>query len=225
MRSAIDRYQIGTELEVDADDFDNQYYIPNRTNRFYCPECNEIVFFRAKGGNHPNQFYHQVKTDRAPECDKRVDGRSGLSLNERIGLPIFITGIISGKFQINIGFPALGTATLDNAAKYGCTVKIASLNANRTVKVDFTNFLADNTTLIPINFVPSYGKNYTISVTGSCAYSLKKKWSDYADGFETGGAIFSYSETGGKKIRRGDSISTNKDYYAVVRGTFLNHKE
>lgn len=61
MKFAIDRYYIGIETEVDADDFDNQYYIPNRKERFFCPECNEIVYFRAKGGNHPNQFYHQEK--------------------------------------------------------------------------------------------------------------------------------------------------------------------
>ena len=37
------------------------------------------------------------------------------------------------------------------------------------------------------------------------------------------GAIFSYSETGGKKVRRGDSISTNRYYYAVVKNDFLYH--
>ena len=224
MKYAIDRYGIGSEIEVDADDFDNRYYIPQRRTRFYCPECNEIVFFRAKGGSHPNQFYHQEKTDRTPECDKRVDGRSNLTISQRVGLPLFITQISTGNFQLNIGFPALGSKTLENAAKFDCTVKISSYQQCRTVKVNQSNFLSDNTTLIPVDFVPLYGRNYTISVDGRTPiFDLQRKWSDYADGFEPNGAIFSYSETGGKKIRKGDSISTNRYYYAVVRNEFLFH--
>jgi len=224
MKYAIDRYGIGAEIEVDADDFDNQYYIPQRRTRFYCPECNEIVFFRAKGGSHPNQFYHQEKTDRSPECDKRVDGRSNLTISQRVGLPLFITQISTGNFQLNIGFPALGTKTLESAARFDCTVKISSYQQCRTVKVDQSNFLSDNTTLIPINFIPLHGRNYSISIEGRThIFDLQRKWSDYADGFEPNGAIFSYSETGGKKIRRGDSISTNRYYYAVVRNEFLFH--
>lgn len=135
MKFAIDRYYIGIETEVDADDFDNQYYIPNRKERFFCPECNEIVYFRAKGGNHPNQFYHQEKNNRTPECDKRVDGRANLTLSQRVGLPIFLTGIFSGNFQLSIGFPALGLKTLESVAKFGCVVKISSTNQNRMLKI------------------------------------------------------------------------------------------
>jgi hypothetical protein len=224
MKYAIDRYAIGVETEVDADDFDNQYYIPQRRTRFYCPECNEIVFFRAKGGNHPNQFYHQEKTDRTPECDKRVDGRSNLTISQRVGLPLFITQISIGNFQLNIGFPALGSKTLEIAAKFDCKVKISSYQQHRTIKVDQSNFLSDNTTLIPVNFIPLYGKNYSISIEGRTqVFDLQRKWSDYADGFESNGAIFSYNETGGKKVHRGDSISTNRYYYAVVKNDFLYH--
>lgn len=224
VKFAIDRYGIGSEIEVDADDFDNQYYIPQRRTRFFCPECNEIVFFRAKGGSHPNQFFHQEKTDRTPECDKRVDGRSELTISQRVGLPLFITQISTGDFQLNIGFPALGSKTLDNAARLDCTVKISSYQQCRTVKVNQSNFLSDNTTLIPVNFIPLYGKNYSISIEGRTPlFDLQRKWSDYADGFESNGAIFSYSETGGKKVRRGDSISTNRYYYAVVKNDFLYH--
>lgn len=226
MKYAIDRYGIGVEIEIDADEFENQYYIPQRLTRFFCPECNEIVFFRKKGGNQPNKFYHQKRDDRTPECDKRVDGRSNLSISQRVGLPLFITQISTGNFQLNVGFPALGIKTLESAAKFDCTVKISSYHQYRTIKVDQSNFLSDNTTLIPINFIPLYGKNYSISIEGRTQiFDLQRKWSDYADGFEPNGAIFSYSETGGKKIRRGDSISTNRYYYAVVRNDFLYHTQ
>jgi hypothetical protein len=226
MKFAIDRYSIGTEIEVNADDFDGQNYIPNRKRRFFCPECNEIVFFRAKGGNHPNQFYHQEKNDRTPECDKRVDGRANLSVSQRVGLPVFITKISPGNFQLSIGFPALGIKTLENVTRYDFAVKISSQHQYRTIKINQTNFLPDNTTLIPVDFIPLSGKNYSISVDGRTQiFDLQRKWSDYADGFEFNGAIFSYNETGGKKIRRGDSISTNRYYYAVVKNDFLYHPQ
>lgn len=224
MKYAIDRYGIGTEIEVDADDFDNQYYIPQRRTRFYCPECNEIVFFRAKGGSHPNQFYHQEKTDRTPECDRRVDGRSNLTISQRVGLPIFITRISSGAFQLNVGFPALGFKTLETAAKFDCTAKVSSSHQYRTIKVNQTNFIPDSTTLVPVDFSPPYGKNYSISVESrSPIFDLQRKWSDYADGFDSSGAIFSYGETGGRKIRRGDCISTNRYYYAVAKKDIICH--
>lgn len=225
MKYAIDRYAIGTEKEVSADEFDNKSFIHSLKERFFCPECGERVFFR-NGGYYESCFYHQKKTDRSPECDKRVDGRSNLTISQRVGLPLFITQISKGNFQLNIGFPALGIKTLENAAKCDCTVKISSYQQYRIIKVNQSNFLSDNTTLIPVNFIPLYGKNYSISIEGRTQiFELQRKWSDYADGFESNGAIFSYNETGGKKIRRGDSISTNRYYYAVVRNDFLYHTQ
>lgn len=219
MKYAIDRYAVGTETEVNAVDFESKY-IPGRLNRFFCPECGETVYFRDKGGTHPSQFYHQEKTDRTPECDKRVDGRSDLSLSQRVGLPIYLTGIISNQYHLNIGFPALGSEILEKAVKAGYQVEISDDIHRRIVPVDSTNFIDDETTLISIDFIPPYGRNFRITTSGNgYVYGLQRKWSDYADGFDVGGAIFSYTETGGKKIRRGDSITTNRSYYAIVRNT------
>lgn len=218
MKYAIDRYAIGTEKEVSADDFDGQNNIPSRRNRFYCPECGEIVYFRAKGGSNPNHFFHQERTDSTPECDKRVDGRSSLSLSERVGLPIYLTTFLPGSFQINIGFPALGAETLEKAASANYTVEISFGTQYRTVKVDAINFIEDEISLIPVDFIPKNGRNYNIIISGEkTIYGLHRKWSDYADGFDQGGAIFSYEEFSGKKIRRGDSISTHRDYYVVTK--------
>ncbi len=209
---------MGTEKEVDADDFDGQYFIPSRRNRFYCPECGEIVFFRAKGGSNPNHFFHQEKTDRTPECDKRVDGRSSLSLSERVGLPIYLTKLFSGSYQLNIGFPAIGAEMLEKAASANYTVEISFGGQYRTVKVDPTNFIEDEISLIPVDFIPKSGRNYAITISGDrTIYGLHRKWSEYADGFDQGGAVFTYEESYGKKIRRGDSISTNRAYYVVSK--------
>ena len=220
LKYAIDRYAIGTEKEVSADDFNGRVYIPNRRNRFYCPECGEIVYFRAKGGSNPNHFYHQEKTDQTPECDKRVDGRSSLSLSERVGLPIYLTKLFSGLFQLNIGFPAIGAEMLGKAASANYTVEISFGSLFHTVKVNSINFIEDEMSLIPVNFIPKYGRNYTITINGErTIYGLHRKWSDYADGFDQGGAIFTYADNSGKKIRRGDSITTYRDYYVVTKNT------
>lgn len=217
MRYAVDRYRIGNETEVDADRFSGCFYIPDRRNRFYCPECGEIVYFRDQGGTHPSHFYHQEKTDKSPECDKRVDGRSELSLNERVGLPLYLVRIHGNTFQLNIGFPPLGKELLMRAVEAQYTVEISYRNNSQRIKVDNSQFIEDETTLIPLSFIPDAGKNYRITINGSrSVYGIYRKWSDYADGFEYGSAIFSYDETGGKKIKRGDSISTYRDYYAFT---------
>lgn len=217
MRTAIDRYSVGVEKEVNADEFDG-IYIPGRLNRFFCPECGEIVYFRSKGGYQPNHFYHKEKTDSTPECDKRVDGRSDLSLSQRVGLPIFLSRIGTNHFQLNIGFPALGKEMLQKASQANAVVKISADNQHREIRIDQTNFIEDAITIIPINFIPSYGLNYRIRITkDTYVYGLDRKWSDYADGFENAGALFTYEETGGKKVRRGDAISVSRDYYLLTR--------
>ena len=226
MRYAVDRITVGIEIEVEADDFDNLSYIPKRRNRFYCPECGEIVYFRAKGGNHPNQFYHQEKNESTPECDRRVDGRSEMSLNQRVGLPLYLTGIMSGDYQLSIGFPAIGSEMLKKASEANYSVEISSGIYINTIRVTHATFIENETTLVPINFIPSCGGNYTIKITGGKMVSdIQRKWSDYVDGFGLNGAIFTYEETGGKKVRRGDSISTNKYYYVVTKSNITTYKE
>lgn len=226
MKFAIDRYEVGIEKEVSATDFEKSINIPGRRSRFFCPECGEIVFFRNKGGTHPSQFYHQEKTDKTPECDKRVDGRSDLSLSQRVGLPLYLTRMLAGQFQLNIGFPALGYEMLKKAASAGYTVEISSGSRHRTVKVDQTNFIEDSVTLIPVNFLPVNGKNFSITITGENAvFGLRRKWADYADGFDFDGAVFTYEDSCGKKIRRGDSISTNKSYYVVTKNNLPPYPE
>lgn len=217
MRYAIDRYKVGTEEEVCADNYYGTY-IPQRQSRFYCPECGEIVFWRKRSKRDPlDRFYHQKKTDRSPECDKRVDGRSDLYLYERIGLPLYLLSC-EGRYQLNIGFPALGEQLLRCAESAHAKVIISGGLRSREAVIDHVNFYDSATTFLPINFIPNNGRNYSITIDSEIGvYGLQKKWSDYADGFENGGAIFSYEETGGKKIRRNDSISPGRKYYVISR--------
>lgn len=224
MEYAIDRFVVGIENEVSAEEFDDSY-IPRKTSRFFCPECGEPVFWRAAGGTRCSHFYHKEKTARSPECDKRVDGRSGLNLYERIGLPLFLSHIET-SFQLSVGFPALGSQLISIAAQKNVTLYIKAGSYERSVKVTQSAFFENRTTLIPINFVPAYDKNYSIDLHASSSiYEIQHRWSDYADGFDYGGAIFTVDDINSKKVRRGDSISPGKKYYVVSQNFSPNYPE
>lgn len=179
MLFAVDKYQIGTEREVTAEVFFGQY-IANKKGRFFCPECGEQVFWRSRGGSHPDMFYHAKKTNTSPECDKRVDGNSGLYLYQRIGLPMFLRKIGS-SWYLEIGFPALGKTLLEAASEKNTIVFISAGERTRCRGVDFSNFFPDRTTRIPIDIVPRGRDKYKISVQASgLGYKIQQKWSDYA---------------------------------------------
>lgn len=217
MKYAIDRFvnnREGKEIEVSASDIYEEYgggYVPRAQNRFFCPECQEKVFFRRKGSG---EFYHQARTDFTPECDKRVDGNSDLYVYERTGLPIYLTHKYGDVYALNIAFPALGEQKLLDAFKNNVCI---SINNKTTIPVTPSRFYADEPTLIPIDFVPYDGKNYNITISGTGKYSIQKKWSDYADGFSCDAAIFAVHNNFAKKVKRGDSIIINKEYYLVAK--------
>ena len=214
MKYAIDRYITGLEKEVCADDFYGKY-IPRKSNRFYCPECGLQVYWVSKGGNQPNKFKHPPRTETSPECDKRVDGRSDLYLYERVGLPVFLSRVTENNFQLSISFPAVGSKMLVASAERNARITIRGNGANRTIPLDLNNFHPDSATFVPVNFLPADNGIFKIEVSPASAYS--RKWSNYAEGFTSTGAIFTYDETGGKKVHRDDSISPGRQYYIAVR--------
>ena len=218
MKYAIDRYGVSLEKEVRADIFYNKY-ISQKSSRFFCPECGEPVFWSSRGGVLPDRFSHYKKTENTPECDRRVDGRSGLNLYERVGLPVYLTAKASNQFCLNIGFPPVGERLLSEADRRGMRVYITGSEYQRTVLVNASHFFEDSITLVPVNFIPKLGKNFTVTIEpdeSEEAGEIRRKWSDYGDGFWYGGAIFTYEETGGKKIRKGDSVSPHRLYYVIA---------
>lgn len=215
MKYAVDRYILGREREVTADSFLPLSDIPGRKERFFCPECGETVFFRAKGSG---EFYHQKQIEGiTPECDKRVDGRSGLSLYEQTGLSMYIVHDADKRYCLGISFPPLGRQALDAATRQEVRVRIAACGKDRKFRVSHVLFFADQSTLLPVDFLPPAGEHYTIEIQNAGGIAgIRQKWANYADGFETAGALFQYGEESGRKIHHGDGISTGKQYYLVT---------
>lgn len=181
MKYAIDRFvnnKSGKEIEISASDIYEMYsgrIIPHKSERFFCPECQEQVFWRCRGGNQPDKFCHKKKTDFTPECDKRVDGNSELYTYERTGLPIYLTHENGDIYNLNIAFPGLGNQTIQEAYKNNASVTI---NNKSTINITPTNFYADSMTLIPIDFTPHSETNYIISISGDRTEAIQKKWSN-----------------------------------------------
>ena len=224
MRYAIDRLNAGFEMEVCADDFDGEYSV-RLSNRFFCPEYGESVFWKSKGGRKTrNEFSHYRNSPQAPECDKRVDGNSSLYVYQRVGLPMKIARR-GDTFFLYMNFPAISNTLIETAINQKAKVTISANKLSKSFPINFTYFQADKQTLLPLDFVP-IGGNYSVSVSGTIGIlQLKQKWSDYSDGFSYAGAIFTNEDDGARKVRRGDSITTGKRYYLISKDYRPIYKE
>lgn len=215
MKTAIYHYSLGKQKEVQASDFvRGSSFLPGR---FTCPECGENVFLTSR--KYSILFSHYQKKETSPECDRRVDGKSSLTIYERIGLPLYLR-INNDNFYLSMGFSTIPFDILQKASREGAYIEISENVRNSLNKYKYfinqERFYSDATTFIPIDFIPKHEHQYSISFSkGDSGYSLKKIWSDYADGFCNAGALFTSNECGGKKIRHGDSISANTEYYWV----------
>lgn len=211
MKTALDFYARGKQKEANADEFDRARYYGR--DRFICPECGEAV--HLTGSKYSNYFAHFKKSDVSAECDRRVDGNPTDSVYERIGLPIYMRKNTAGDFYLYMGFKALPPGLMEKAVKESLSVKIDGKNI---YKINTERFSCDGTALIPLDYIPFSGHKYHLHYEPmNKAYAVSQHWSDYADGFSYEGAIFTVSEQGGKKIRHGDSITTDERYYWVRR--------
>lgn len=215
MKTALDFYERGKQKEANADEYDRARYYSR--DRFICPECGEAVYLTSS--KYSNHFAHFKMSDASAECDRRVDGSPTDSVYDRIGLPIYMRKNSSGDFYLYMGFKALPSILMEKAVKESISVKIDGKN---TYRISNERFSCDGTALIPLDYIPLSGHKYQLSYEpANKACAISQHWSDYADGFSYEGAIFTVSEQGGKKIRHGDSVTTEQQYYWVRRQSIL----
>lgn len=209
MKTAIDFYDRGKMKESSADEYSSGgYYFKGR---FICPECGEPVHISRS--RYSNFFSHFQKTESSVECDRRVDGVTNSSIYERMGVPIYLRDNGNATFNLVFGFKKIPSHILNKAIEDKASLKIEP-NCG-VYRISNERFSSEDSTFIDIDYIPQYGMDYKIEYKSSNASILKKHWSDYGEGFATGGSLFSVSNIGGRKIRHGDTVSTEEDYYMV----------
>lgn len=217
LQTAIDRLHLGKEKEVHILDFDGY----RSKTRFICPECGEYVF-PAVG--QKNSFKHPK--GKGLDCERRVDGQSLCTFYERVGLPLYLRRA-EDVFTLNIGFSAVSKELIELASSKKAKLEISSGNyygEKNIFNIDSINFPSEAQALLQINFIPPNENNFVISITDNLVgKQLLKYWANYSDGFSFYGALFSFSENGGKKIRKNDTIQPNTKYYwAIPSGHYQN---
>lgn len=216
MKTAIDCYARGKQREANADEY-SRARIYNQ-GRFICPECGELV--HLTGSKYSNHFAHYKKTDVSAQCDRRIDGLPTQSVYERIGLPLYLRKDDNNDFRLFMGFRTLPIKVLEQAEKNNLSFKIIGTKQN--YKITHERFINGETTLLPILHIPLGQSKYRLKYSPQMySASVLSYWSDEADGFSDGGALFSVTGLGGKKVRHGDTISTDTKYYWVRRNASI----
>lgn len=216
MKTAIDCYARGKQREANADEYSRARSYSQ--GRFICPECGELV--HLTGSRYSNHFAHYKKTDVSAQCNRRVDGMPTQSVYERIGLPLYLRKDDNGDFRLFIGFRTLPKGVLEQAEKNKMFFQI--IGTEQKYRITRERFIDGETTLIPIFHIPFGQAKYHLKYEPqNCSASILSYWSDEADGFSYDGALFSVTGLGGKKIRHGDTVSTDIEYYWIRRSPTL----
>lgn len=211
MKTALDYYDRGKLKESNADDYNSSSYYAK--GRFICPECGEPVHIRPS--KYSNFFVHYKRTNENDECDRRVDGESTESIYERMGIPLYLRTDDEKRFYIYLGFKALPENVIVKAEKNDT---VLSIEKSKKYSVNRERFSVEGTSMIPIDYIPPSNQNYGFQITPVSMRSLiEKYWSSYADGFTYEGGLFTVTEHGGRKIRHGDNVATETEYYWVRR--------
>lgn len=210
MKTALDYYVRGKQKESNADDYNsNSSYVKGR---FICPECGEPVHIRPS--KYANFFVHYSRTNENDECDRRVDGNSSESIYERMGLPLYIKKDNQNHFFLYMLFRAIPEELLKKAEKNKAFIAVDG----KKYFINSERFSTENSVLLPIDYIPLSNQNYHLKVApNSISPAIEKYWSTYADSFTYDGGLFTVTESGGRRIRHGDNIATDTEYYWVRR--------
>lgn len=227
MDRAIENYSIGKQHEVSAEDIEklNLGSINADTKRFICDICGEPVRFQCRvksrhdGRKSKKEYFaHLPDKEDIKFCEKRTDSAGNYTIYERVGLPLYIKKTTNNNFKLCIGFYSIDEKTLSYAQSESMFVLVQSKwgDTQQTARflINNSNFLTNAITYKPLDFL---AERYSLKYSSNAERLLGRKWSDFAEGVLSGGALFTFDESGGRKIRINEEITTGIDYFLLIR--------
>lgn len=222
MDRANDNYCIGKHRTVTADELEKIHYesVSFNNKRFICPECGEYLTF-VRRYKYKSYFKHSRSNDTTKHCELRSQSNQNFSIYERAGLPLYLKKCANNQFELNLGFYNIDENLIKTSQIEKFKVIINALMENQNLSVTYSvndiNFSTSSMTLKSINFV---SEMYKLKYSSSNAERLLgTKWGNNIEGFSSYGALFTYSENGGRKIRINDEITTETDYYYICQNS------
>lgn len=213
MDTAIFLPEQGKQEELNAKDIttrDRHKY----SNRLICPECGEKVFIRISD-KQKNYFAHFQKVKSSIECDLRVDGKSTLTIYERLGVPLYLTFSKIFGYKLHFGLKSINEKMLLEAESMRAYLEVEIKN-NDFIRVNINrkNFIANDINLFQISNYPDFNQAFKINY-----YNLPfsfNKWANFIDSILEDGILFSTNSNIGKSIRHGDTIFSDETYLWLV---------
>jgi len=219
---AKDNYSIGKHRTVTADELEKIYSgtIPSSNKRFICPECGDYLAF-VRRHKYKSYFRHCNSNDTTKDCDLRSQSNQSIFIYERVGLPLYIKKCSNNIFELYLGFYNIDGKSMKTAKTEEFKISISSLNKNEKHSVSYlvndNNFSISTITLKRINFA---SQMYKLEYSSTNAQKLlKERWGNQVEGILNEGALFTYSESGGRKIRINDEVTTDIDYYYLCKNS------
>lgn len=203
---------VGLTDLISADNPDVKKY----HGRFYCPDCNQPIFFVRASNRAPNQFRHHKLEPYSPPCSRRTISSGNLIVARTMRrktkpFPLFVKETENGSFSINIRFAPLPDG-LDSFQETYVSVP------NTNGKYKLGNLESDPIKRITI--VPDESHQNLI-FDGPANDDLKIGWGDSIDCFRNDGAFF--DAISGKKIPYGDAVYTDTSYlFACIEHSNLD---
>ncbi|KAF3301031.1 hypothetical protein FPV24_05805 [Carnobacterium sp. PL24RED07] len=207
MDTAISLHIIGRQKEVLAEDFTKRRIYARGT--FICPECGEDVLLRMSE-KQKSYFAHYMNNEFSKDCDLRVDGKSNLTIYERLGVPLYLTKSKINGYELNIGLKSISNELLRISEKENAYLEVIFGKNSRKINIDRFNFLSKELNLFKIDHYPAFEKPFVIRYR-NLPPSINK-WSDFIDPVLEAGILFSVNSNIGKSIRHGDTIYSDEEY-------------
>lgn len=228
MDTAKEIFSIGRHRTITVEEAEQKFAgtVGSGRERFICPECGEYVAF-VRRYEYRSYFKHGFSNETTKECDLRSISQNYQTIYERIGLPLYIRKNMDEEFELCVGFYTLDESIINKAEREKLKVTINPTERERGLSVsyfvDSNNYLSNATTLKKIDFL---SKEYSIHYSQPQFESLLQlRWGRYIEGILNDGAIFTYNEYGGRKIRINEEITTDVDYlYLCLNEHLLNRQ-